>query len=178
MAILGDNSVGSDDFPCSGDRALLQKVTATEAGNINSGHAYFDPSSTAGTSCKVCLYTDTGSGPGTQVAVSSAAAVPAGGGLVNFTMSGSFNATSYYLGIVANGFNSRVQDDGGLSGQDMQMANGTFSYASPPASWPGTDGSYDTIRLNVYLDYTPSGGAASHNQRVIGGGGHRVIGGL
>ena len=158
MAILGDNTQGAAQFPDSEDRALLQLVTATEAGTINSGHAYFGASSTAGMNAKVCLYTDAGGIPGTQVAVSSAASVPAGSGLVNFTMSGSFTATTYYLGIVADGFYAYLSEDDGLSGQDLQMANGTFSYASPPGSWPGTDATYTNARINVYLDYTAGGG--------------------
>lgn len=176
MAILGDNSQGSAQFPNSEDRALLQKVTATEAGNINSAHAYFGASSTTGTSAKVCLYTDAGGIPGTQVAVSSAVAVPAGSSLVNFTMSGSFTATTYYLGIVANDFPAYLSEDDGLSGQDLQMANGTFSYASPPASWPGTDATYTNARINVYLDYTASGGGGG----VVGPltSGHLVGGGI
>ena len=32
------------------------------------------------------------------------------------------------------------------------MANGTYSFASPPSSWPGTDGTYDGP-VCVWCDY-------------------------
>ena len=34
----------------------------------------------------------------------------------------------------------------------VAMANGTYSYASPPSSWPGTDGTYDGP-VCIWCDY-------------------------
>ncbi len=159
MAILGDNTQGGSTNPGSSNRALLSRVTAVEAGTINAAYAYFGSASTAGANGKVLLYTDTGSGPGTLVAASSSLALPAGGGLVGpFTMSGSFGAGDHFLGIVYDNFQSNISTDNGLSGVSTQMANGTLSFSSPPASWPGTDITYSDVRVNVYLDYTASGG--------------------
>lgn len=159
MAILGDNTQGADAFPCNSDRALVTKVTAVEAGTITEAWAYFDAGSTAGMSAKVILHQHNGTNPAALVAASSSLAVPAGGGLVGpFTMSGSFAAEVLAIGIVADNFQGQIQEDGGLSGQTTQMANGTYSFASPPAIWPGTDGNYGTVRVNVWIVYTVGGG--------------------
>ena len=41
---------------------------------------------------------------------------------------------------------------------DVQMANGSFDYATPPSAWPGSDGTYG-VGLDVYVDYSTGGGA-------------------
>lgn len=159
MAILGDNTAGSEVDPGSADRAWLNRFTATEGGTINSAGAYFASSSTSGASCKVVMYTAAGANtPGTLVAASSGSSVPSGGGLVTFTMSGSFSAADYFIGIVSSDFQADLQIDTSLSGMQSVLANGTLSYASPPASWPGTDSSSSAERVNVYIDYTAGGG--------------------
>jgi len=162
VAVLGDNTQGVDSFPCSGDRALVTALTAVDSGSINSAYAYFDPGSSAGMNAKVILHQHDGTDPTALVAVSSSLAVPSGGGLVGpFTMSGSFSAGLLAVGIVADNYEAQLQEDLYVTGFTTQMANGTYSFASPPASWPGTDGTYASVQLNVWIDYTPSGGGGS-----------------
>ena len=65
------------------------------------------------------------------------------------------DGTYYWLGVVADSFEAYYAKD--ASGIDSLMANGTFSYASPPSSWPGTDGTYSG-GMNVYVTFTEGGG--------------------
>lgn len=159
MAILGDNTQGASNSGGGADRAWLCKFTASEAGTINSAGAYFDASSIAGASMKVLIYTFASANtPGTLVAASSGATVPAGGGLVTAAMSGSFTAGDYFIGIVTSDFQANVNYDNVGSSADAVLANGSLSYSSPPASWPGTDASYNYPQFNAYVDYTAAGG--------------------
>lgn len=156
MPILGDNTQGGSTNPGSDNRALLTRFTAAEDGTLNRGYAYFGAASSAGSSAKVLLYSDTGTAPGTLIAASPGASVPAGGGLVDCgAMSGSIvNGTSYWIGVVYSDFQANVSVDDSLTGMATHMANGSLSYASPPASWPGSDITYTNIRVNAYVDYT------------------------
>lgn len=162
MAIFGDNSQGGSNSGGGTDRAWLVKVAAAEGGTINSAGAYFDASTVAGGSMKVLLYTFASANtPGTLVAASAGVSVPAGGGLVTDSMSGSFTTGDYFIGIVTGSYEPNVNYDNVGSGMDAVVANGSLSYASPPASWPGTDASYNYPRFNAYIDYTAAGGAIS-----------------
>lgn len=153
MAILGDNTQGGDTFPGSGDRAILTRFTATEAGTINSAGAYFVRTG-AGENAKVIMYTNNAGIPGTLVAASSGSAITASG-LTTFAMTGSFSAGLYFIGVVFDGGSGGSVDvsEDAVGTEVTEMANGTFSYASPPASWPGSDASY-VVRVNAYVDYS------------------------
>ena len=153
--VFGDDTQGSGAFPASGDRAFVTKLTMPENGNMIRGYAHFDSSATAGCSAKLIVLTNSSDTPGTLVAASAGAAVPAGGGLVDLgAISGSLVAsTEYFIGVVWSDFQASVSEDESLSSQVTRMANGTFSYSSPPASWPGTDASYDTVRVNAFVTY-------------------------
>lgn len=155
MAILGRNTTGDGDFPGSVDRCLLTKFTSIEAGTITlaglRGALNFAPDS-----FKIVVFDDDGGGgePGTLLYVGPVLSYAAPG-FQTGAMSGSIVAKDYWIGAVAlgGGYNWGENTGGG----ETRMANGTFSYASPPSTWPGTDGSY-SIELDVYLEYTPSGG--------------------
>lgn len=156
MAILGDNSQGAGGTNGNSDRIFVTRFTAAEAGVINSAGAYFAADSTAGTSAKVVLYNAGASAPTTLVAVSSASAVPGGGGLVTFTMSGTFEAGDYYLGVVYSDFQARLSTDTGLSGMDSELGDPSGAYASPPdlTGWTPL-ATYSDNRANAYVEYTP-----------------------
>ena len=159
MATFGDLSQGNDGFPCSDGRCLVGgPFTLSEAGTLNFLAHHFRPDSTAGTSFKGVILANNGGVPGAVLFVTAAAAIPAGGGWVNASFAGqNISAGSYFLGMVANSFTANSSHDTtqGAS-SDMLMANGSFSYTSPPATWPGTDGTYDSMP-SVYVDYTPAG---------------------
>lgn len=158
MPRFGDDTQGAASSPGNDDRALLTRFTLTEAATVTSMGGYFASSSLAGASVKFLVYSNNSGTPGTRQIVSNAATVPAGGGLVTASASGSLTAADYYVGVVYGGFEPNVSVDDGISGVDTEMANGTLSFASPPTSWPGTDISYDNIRVNVYVEYTAAGG--------------------
>ena len=169
MPNFGDDTQGSSSSPGSTDRCLVTLFTTTEDGTITNGYAYFTAGSSSGASAKVVVYSDSSGTPGTLVSASAGAAVPAGGGLVDLgSMSGSLtSSTNYFVGVVYSDFQADLQVDGSLSGMNTDMANGTLSYSSPPASWPGTDISYDNNRVNAYVSYTAGGGGGT--ARLIGG---------
>jgi len=155
MPFLGDTVQGVDSFPCSGDRALLSQFTAAEDGTVIGWQAYFDPTSTAGSAIKFLLFTDNAGAPGTLVASSAGTAVPAGGGLLSGALSGALvSGAAYWLGIVANSFQSRLSED--IGGVNYVRREG-FSYASPPATWPGTDAS-GALTFSVAVEYSVGGG--------------------
>lgn len=167
MPFVGDTTQGASSNPGNGDRCLVTLFTAAEAGTIVGAQAYFAASSSSGSSAKVVMYTNSSGVPGTLVAASSGTAVPAGGGLVTFTMSGSFSAADYFIGVVYSDFQANVSTDDGLSGMNTDMANGTLSYSSPPASWPGTDIEYTTSRVNAAVEYTTAGGGGAAKANKI-----------
>ena len=168
MPTSGDTTSGGDTFPCDPDRALLDRFTLSEAGTADSISAYFDASTTAGTSAKGLIYTDS-SGPSSLVAASaSGVAVPAGGGWVTLNLAGeSLSAGNYWLGSVTNNSTAVWGEDATGSAPDAAMANGTLSYTSPPSTWPGTSASY-AVTVNVYCTYTVAGGSLKPRLSLLG----------
>ncbi len=159
MPIFGDNTAGPDEFPGNTDRALLDRFAIPENGTADSISVYIGASSTAGANVKGLIYTDSGSAPASLVAASASAAAPAGGGWVTMAFSGSpaLVAGNYWIGLVADSFQAYYGEDATGSAPDVVMANGTLSFSSPPATWPGTDASYG-VGLDVYVTYTAAGG--------------------
>lgn len=94
--------------------------------------------------------------------VSNATAIGAGAAWNSFTFSGSPSLTpaDYWLGVVADSYEAGVGEDTSGSAPNMQMADGTFDYTSPPSAWPGSDANYG-VGLNVYVDYSLAGGGAA-----------------
>ena len=170
MATFGDTTPGSAGFPNSGDRALASKYTLSEGATLNTAYAYIH-SGSAGGNAKVLIYSDGGANPGTLIAASAGAAITGVGWMSCGAISGSLVAGDYYLVFVgdANSYPSYIGDDNG-SGPNLLMANGTLSYASPPSSWPGTDADYGPAGVNVYIDYTASGGGLIPRAMLLGAG--------
>jgi hypothetical protein len=154
MAILGDNSAGGSGSNASSDRFHLTKVTAATGGTINSA-SVITAAGNSTVSCKFVLYNHSGGSPTTLVAVSSATLIT-GAGTFNFTMSGSFAAGDYYVGVVED--NSSAPDttidyQGGLSGEDSQLHG--QSYASPGTLSGATlVVGYTDLRFTAWIDYT------------------------
>lgn len=159
MPTFGDTTSGGDEFPCSGDRALMDRFAISENGTADSISVFFGASSGSGANAKGLIYTDSAGAPGTLVAASVAGAVGAGGGWVTMNLAGeSLSTGNYWLGAVTSDFQPYFGEDASGSAPDVVMANGTLSYATPPGTWPGTDASY-TTGLNVYVTYSTGGGA-------------------
>lgn len=174
MATLGDSTAGADDFPCNSDRCLVGKFTSDGSGGaVSEAHFRFASATTAGTSAKFVLMADSAGVPGSVLATSAGVTVPAGGGVIDFSISYTLAAsTDYWIGAVTNNFPAKWQADS--TGGTTVMANGTFSYTTPPSTWPGTSGSY-SIQVNAWLIYAAGGGGG-----VVGPltSGHLVGGGI
>lgn len=168
MPTFGDTSAGGDQFPMSDGRCMVDRFNLPEDGTINSAWAYSASSSTSGASWKFVILEDDAGAPGDVLHVSDATAINAASTWYQFTgMSGALPAGDYWLGVVANSFQAYLGEDASGSSPDVCMANGTFDYATPPGSWPGTDASYG-VGLNVYVDYDVAGGAAPRRMMLLG----------
>lgn len=161
MPIFGDTTSGPDEFPASGDRALLDRYAITENGTADSISVYAGASSTSGANWKGLIYTDSAGAPGSLVAASASAAVSGPGWVtMNFSGSPALTTGNYWIGVVADNYQAYYGEDASGTAPDVVMANGTLSFSSPPSTWPGTDASYD-VGLNVYVTYTAGGGGAA-----------------
>lgn len=142
-------------FPGQPDRALASLATKTHAGTVTAIFARFRNDSAAG-NAKICAYTK-GTNPGTLLWSTPASAVPAGGGLVEFDLpvsglSGTDNADDYYLIGVPDEYEVNFAKSNTLADGQSKMANGTFSFTSPPGTWPGTDATYDGP-MSIWCEY-------------------------
>lgn len=172
MAILGDDTLGSSGSNASSDRAFgTHFTTDANGGVVSTAQARFSSYGSPNVNAKLCLFATSGGAPTSRLAVSNGVLIPTAGGVVDFYSGGFVGlsldpSTTYFLCVVYDGFatgpDCQVKVDSGLSGVDSELANGTFSYSSPPSTWPGTDVSYSDIRINAWLDYAPaaSGGPA------------------
>lgn len=158
MPTFGDTTSGVDEFPCSEDRALVDRATLTEAATLTAVWLYGGASTTAGTTWKGIIYSDSTGPSARQVVAGTATAVASA--WASMTASGSLSAASYWIGAVSNSFSAYMGEDATGVTPDICMANGTLSYASPPATWPGTDAQYG-VTLNCYVEYTAGGGAST-----------------
>jgi hypothetical protein len=152
--IFGDDTSGASSNPGNGNRALLSRFTLSEAATITGISLFFASSTTAGASAKALIYSNGANTPSSLVFASTGQAIPAGGGWVNYPASGSLASGEYFVGVVYNSFEANIGCDAG-TGFDTEMANGTLSYTTPPASWPGTSISYTEVRVNAYVTYIP-----------------------
>lgn len=141
---------------------MVTKFTSIEAGTIT-GAGQRGVTNFGADNHKIVVFDDDGGSgePGTLLYVGPALAFSAAG-FQTGSMTGSITAKDYWIGSVSQGggYNWGALDSAG----ETRMANGTFDYASPPSTWPGTDGSYG-ISIDVYLEYTPGGGGGGTNRR-------------
>lgn len=146
-------------FPGSANRALASKFAKSHAGRITQINFRLRNDTEAGANGKITCHADDagGSVPGTLLWVSGSVAIPAGGTVQNPALpssgiGGTDAAGNYWLVFVPDNFQADIAKSNTLSEGQTVMANGTYSYASPPSSWPGTDGTYDGP-VCVWCDY-------------------------
>lgn len=148
----------SDGSPAAGDRAWAAKYNKSHSGTVTGIFVWFGADSTAG-NYKVCAHAAGGADPGALLWSTPSQAVPSGGGLVEFDLpvsglSGTDAAGDYWLVAVSDG--SGAPTLGGTTGSELGvdscMANGTYSFSSPPSSWPGTDANYN-VKYDMYCEY-------------------------
>lgn len=154
---------GGATAPGGADRCWVGKFTSGAAGTIIQGTVCFVSSTTSGASGKVVVLSVTAGEPDTVLAVSDPVAIPAGASTTVFPFTGSpaiAASTEYYLGIVTSDFQADIDNNFSAGAYERRLANGTFSYASPPAIWPGTDISYTDFGLNVAVEVNDSSGGS------------------
>lgn len=96
--------------------------------------------------------------PGTRLWVSQPFTIPAGGsiqtpGLPSSGIEGTDDAGNYWLVFVPDNFQGEIAKSNNIADGQTIMANGTYSYTTPPSSWPGTTASYDGP-VCIWCDYT------------------------
>ena len=137
-------------FPGAPNRALASKFVKSHAGTVSKIQFRTRNDTTAGDVKIVCCADDAGgSVPGSRLWVSQPITVSAGvaaayePGLPLSGLSNSDAAASYWLIFVTDDYDTNAAKSNTLADGQTRMANGTYSYASPPSTWPGTDGTYD-----------------------------------
>lgn len=149
---FGRTAAGSSTFPASADRAILSPFTVPQDCDLTRVYLRFNSTGTAGTNAKALVYANSGSVPGARLGVSSAAAVPAGGGILEFNLSvlGLIAGQTIWMGGVTDSHFAvwRTTSGGGLSRME-----GT-TYASPNATWTQSGTGVDSV--NVWASYTPA----------------------
>ncbi len=171
MATFGDTSAGTNAAPLGGDRGWAGLFTLSEGATLNTAYWYKGTGTAAGGNSKVLIYTDGGSDPGTLVATSSAVAVTSGVGWLSASISGSLAAGDYYIVLATDSGTGGGYVMTDTTGTAVKLNTGSFNYASPPSSWPGTSATYPGYTLNAYIDYTPAGGSSILRQMMAHHGG-------
>lgn len=168
MPVFGDAGGTGTGFPGSGDRCLVTRYLCSSSGTITSIAGWLGTDSTTGANVKLVVLNDGpgGTDPGTFLTSTAGIASPSGGGAISGAASGSLIGGNYYwLGFVADNFQGTYGQNTGVSAT-TNMANGTFSYSSPP-SWPGTDANY-SVGTYVAVTYTAGGGGSSPQLMLLG----------
>lgn len=161
MATFGLSGGSGGGFPGSGDRCVVSRYLCSTSGTITSISGWLGTDTATGCNYKLVVLNDAAGAPGTFLTSTAGAATPSGGGAVSGSASGSVVGGNYYwLGFVADDFQATYGQD--TSGGSAEMANGTFSYSSPP-SWPGTDASY-SINMYVLVTYTEGSGDSTRDE--------------
>lgn len=162
MPTFGRTTPYTSSAPNSTDRCWVSKFTLSEAGNVTKLTAFFDydagQSSAAGDNVKAVIYADSSGSPGALLAVSSGVAIPAGDQTIDFTVSVSLTAGDYWLGIVADSTNSRINAQGGSSGNYARQES--LTYASPASTF-GTPAATGTNEFGIYATYTTNAALSS-----------------
>lgn len=141
-------------FPGSEDRALCTLFNLPEAAsNLISIEVTMHSGSTNSANVKGFIASHSGGFPVNILHVTSSQLSPVGGGVFTFPLSGSLAAGNYYLGAVTDNFDNNIAQTSPAS-YNTHMANGTFSFSSPPATWPGSDAQY-VIGLGIIVYYNP-----------------------
>lgn len=156
---FGNEGVANDSFPNSEDRAYIGLYTMPENGTILRIGGYFTDLSggLAGDTVKFIIHENVAGEPGARLAIAAPvtiATIPEWW-VADLVAPLVRSAGAIWIGYVASGLaldNRLGQIDGG--GQ-ARLANGSYSYASPPSSWPGSDAEYENNPC-IYAEYTPT----------------------
>lgn len=144
---------GIGQFPMSDNRALASKYTLGSNVSITSVDLFIVGTASAGGGIKAFIAADNAGAPGAILAVSSARAFVGGEtGWTNIPLATALTSGTYWIGIVTSGqYAAYAGHQTGITPNNLYMANGSFSYNTPPGTWPSTDGTYGSnmaVRAN------------------------------
>lgn len=157
MAIFGNNVYGGTTYPGGSGRCLTSFFQLTQPGSITSLSGYIAGTAVGEHVKFVILSNSSGNLPQTLLAVTPSIVTTGSNGYLTGTLSSAvvLSPGTYWLGIVSD-TQSGNTDYGTTQGTSATtvMANGTFTFASPPSTWPGTDATYASADVDVYATYT------------------------
>lgn len=163
MPTFGRTGTGTDTYPTSNDRGYFGLFTLTDIAEVTEIAVRFDATSAAGDNAKGLIYN--GIAGGSLRLATSGQAVPGGGGLLTWAVSGlTLNPGDYYLGSVVDSFNCVWQAEPGAGNWVASVP-----YASP-ASTIGTINSAGAVP-DVYVTYDIGGNSVTvkvHHRRQQG----------
>ena len=152
---LGDTGTGGGgNWPTSGDRALMRKITVTDTWTLTQFNMWLKSDNIGvGERFKGIIYQADSAGggqyPGTLVGVSSPTNTSISGAcLLTAACTITLPPGTYWIGYVCNGLAGAgcSSDSGGVITNNTIMLNGgEVNYASPPSTagvWPGSPGPY------------------------------------
>lgn len=146
-----DTRTSGSGFPASEDRALVTQFVKS-AGAVTKVFARFYEY-VAG-NAKVFALSDASGAPGSLLWITPSHAAD---GVIEFTLPGDVSGTdaagTYWLGVVADNYDFRFETDDS-TGDESHASYGSFSFTSPPSTWPGSDGTYGDTALCVWCEYT------------------------
>jgi len=153
------------------------KFTLAEDADVESLTVFFDFDSSqvsnSGSSGKAVIYADSSGSPGALKAVSSAAAIPAGDVAVTFACVATLPAGDYWLGIVCNSSESRVNNSN-TGGNYVRKQDLTYASPADPMGTPDATG---TATFAVFASYTPAGASklAFTGGKILSAGGGKLL---
>lgn len=153
MPTFGNTGSGIDTYPTSNDRGLFGLFTLPDTADVTEIAVRFDATSSAGDNAKGLIYE--GVAGGALQYATAGQAVPGGGGLLTWVVSGlTLPPGDYYLGSVVDSFNCVWQAETGAGNWVASVP-----YASP-ASTIGTINSAGAVP-DVYVTYDIGGNSVT-----------------
>ena len=151
------NTNGGGNWGFSADRAMSNVATLSDTATLKKGYLYIIPASGSGsTQLKMCVYSDSAGAVANRLAVSAITTVSAAGWAeFNFADEIITPQTLHIVAVAGTvggaGWDMGSFNSGGLPA--ARIFNGTFSFASPPATAPAPTTQYNN-GLAAYVTYT------------------------
>lgn len=148
---------GGGNWGFSADRAMSNVATLSDTATLKKGFLYVIPASGSGsTPLKMCVYSDSAGAVANRLAV-SAQTVVSTGGWAEFNFADEIiTPQTVHIVAVAGMVGGAGWDMGSFNSGGLPAArifNGTFSFASPPATAPAPTTQYNN-GLAAYVTYT------------------------
>lgn len=150
------NTAGGGNWGFQQDRAMGNTYPLADTATLKTGFLWII-SGSGSAPIKMGVYTDNAGVAGDLIAMSAPTTVNAAAQYFQFAFNdevltpGNYHIIAVSGPVTGAGYDMGSADSGGLPA--AKIYNGTFSYASPPATAPAPDASYNN-GLAVYITYT------------------------